>query len=301
VIKGFAKSSLRGLITRIRAQLDWWDREMRREHMERRNYDKDDLLTPWLTYQTERVLSIGEGTCRPSYTWPVVQAAHLAKALGQTRISVIEFGVAGGHGLLALERAAEIIEALFDLAIEVYGFDSGRGLPKPVDYRDLPHLWKESFYEMDEERIRKKLRRSHLVIGSVDETVPQFLQSKPAPVGFVSFDLDYYSSTTQALKLLLAEPSVLMPRIHCYFDDILGLTHSEFTGEQLAIREFNDTHKLKKITPIPGLRYFLPREYSHEPWPDQMFVCHLFDHPMYTHYDGIHKDRQRTRLDLPDE
>ena len=274
---------------------------MRREHMEHRDYDRDDLHTPWLTYQTERVLAIGEGKCRPSYTWPVVQAAYLAKSLGQTRISVIEFGVAGGHGLLALERAAEIIESLFDVAIDVYGFDSGRGLPKPVDYRDLPHFWKESFYKMDEERLRKRLHRSHLVTGPVDETVPQFLKSKPAPVGFVSFDLDYYSSTTQAFKLLLADHSLLMPRIHCYFDDIMGLTHSEFTGERLAIRKFNDTHEFKKITPIPGLHYSLPLQYRHEPWPEQMFLCHLFDHPMYTYYDQIHKQRQRTMLDLQDE
>ena len=274
---------------------------MRREHMERRDYDRDDLVHPWLTYQTERVLGLGEGKCRPNYTWPVVQAAYLAKALGHTRISVIEFGVAGGNGLLALERAAEIIESLFDVAIDVYGFDSGRGLPKPVDYRDLPHLWKESFYKMDEKRLKKRLRRSHLVIGPVDETVRQFLKSKPAPVGFVSFDLDYYSSTTQAFKLLLAEHSLLMPRIYCYFDDVIGLPHSEYTGERLAIREFNDTHEFKKIAPIPGLHYFLPPQYGHEPWPEQMFLCHLFDHPMYTHYDGIHKERNRTQLDLQDD
>ena len=298
MIKAFAKSVLQGMITRVRVQLDWWDREMRREHMERRDYDQDDLIHPWLTYQTERVLGLGAGKCRPNYTWPVIQAAHLAKALGHPRISVIEFGVAGGNGLLALERAAEIIESLFDVAIDVYGFDSGHGLPKPVDYRDLPHLWKESFYKMDEQKLKKRLRRSRLLIGPVDETVSQFLASKPAPVGFVSFDLDYYSSTTQAFKLLVAEHSRLMPRIHCYFDDVMGLPHSEFTGERLAIREFNDRHQFRKIAPIQGLHYSLPVQYRHEPWPEQMFLCHLFDHPMYTHYDGTHKDRQSTQLDL---
>ena len=273
---------------------------MRREHMERRDYDRDDLVHPWLIYQTERVLALGAGKCRPNYTWPVVQAAHLAKALGHSRISVIEFGVAGGNGLLALERAAEIIESLFDVSIEVYGFDSGHGLPKAVDYRDLPHLWKESFYKMDTQKLKKRLRRSRLLIGPVDETVSQFLASKPAPVGFVSFDLDYYSSTTQAFKLLVAEHSRLMPRIHCYFDDVMGLPYSEFTGERLAIREFNDRHQFRKIAPIQGLHYSLPVQYRHEPWPEQMYLCHLFDHPMYTHYDGTHKDRQSTQLDLQD-
>ena len=71
MIKAFAKSVLQGMITRVRVQLDWWDREMRREHMERRDYDQDDLVHPWLTYQTERVLGLGAGKCRPNYTWPV--------------------------------------------------------------------------------------------------------------------------------------------------------------------------------------------------------------------------------------
>src|SRR6187549_2659720 len=47
----------------------------------------------------------------PQYTWGVLQAAHLATTLGIRRISVIEFGVAGGNGLVALERAFERAEA----------------------------------------------------------------------------------------------------------------------------------------------------------------------------------------------
>ena len=44
---------------------------------------------------------------RPSYPWGVLQGAALAKVLAVPRISVLEFGGAGGAGLLALERAAE--------------------------------------------------------------------------------------------------------------------------------------------------------------------------------------------------
>lgn len=36
----------------------------------------------------------------------------LGKVLEYERISVIEFGVAGGRGLLAMERAAELIETM---------------------------------------------------------------------------------------------------------------------------------------------------------------------------------------------
>src|SRR5262245_50288865 len=50
---------------------------------------------------------------RPSYTWGVLQAAHLGKALGYPAISVLEFGVAGGNGLVALETAALEVEQAF--------------------------------------------------------------------------------------------------------------------------------------------------------------------------------------------
>src|SRR4051812_4939861 len=44
---------------------------------------------------------------RPQYLWPVLHAAHSASALGIPAIAALEFGVAGGNGLLALERAAK--------------------------------------------------------------------------------------------------------------------------------------------------------------------------------------------------
>ena len=44
------------------------------------------------------------GLRRPHYAWGAVQALNLAKRLSLPRISLIEFGVAGGLGLTALER-----------------------------------------------------------------------------------------------------------------------------------------------------------------------------------------------------
>src|SRR4051794_38301387 len=43
---------------------------------------------------------------RPQYLWPLLHAAHVARSLGLPAIAALEFGVAGGNGLLALERAA---------------------------------------------------------------------------------------------------------------------------------------------------------------------------------------------------
>jgi hypothetical protein len=46
---------------------------------------------------------------RPHYAYGVYSAAVLAKQLGLDAISAVELGVAGGRGLLALERIAKIV------------------------------------------------------------------------------------------------------------------------------------------------------------------------------------------------
>ena len=38
---------------------------------------------------------------------------------------MLEFGVAGGAGLVAMERVAEGTESLIGIRIEVHGFDTG--------------------------------------------------------------------------------------------------------------------------------------------------------------------------------
>jgi hypothetical protein len=194
---------------------------------------------------------------RAWYTWGVLQGARLAKVLGIDHISVIEFGVAGGNGLVSLERIAEKVGGVFGVAIDAYGFDSGGGLPKPQDYRDCPNLFTPGHYPMDEEKLRKRLHSARLVLGLVEDTVSEFIASRPSPVAFISFDLDYYSSTMQAFKLLEAAPALLLPRIYCYFDDIMGFSYSDYNGERLAIMEFNASHGSRKISPIYGLKYFL--------------------------------------------
>src|SRR5687767_9249052 len=97
---------------------------------------------------------------RQHYLWGAYYAASIARTLGYARISMVEFGVAGGNGLVALEQAAENAENRSGVKIEVYGFDTGTGLPKPQDYRDLPHLWHEGDYRMDVTKLRSRLRRA---------------------------------------------------------------------------------------------------------------------------------------------
>jgi hypothetical protein len=227
---------------------------------------------------------------RPHFTWGVLYGANLAKCLGIRRISVIEFGVAGGNGLVSLEAIASAVGELFGIEIDVYGFDTGQGLPKPEDYRDQPNLYREAGFPMDEEKLRKRLRKARLILGDVGRTIGSFVESRPASVAFVSIDVDLYTSTMGAFRLFEAGQEILLPRVYCYFDDILGETFSEFTGERLAIAEFNERHKMRKISPIFGLRYFLHPPHNQEAWAEQMFIAHMFDHELYGHWEGSTKD-----------
>ncbi|MGE5499693.1 MAG: hypothetical protein ACM3Q2_16595, partial [Syntrophothermus sp.] len=183
---------------------------------------------------------------RPHYGFILYNAAVLGKKLGVKRISVLEFGVAGGNGILNLEYHAEEISKLTGIGIEIYGFDTGEGLPSPVDFRDLPYHWKEGFYKMEYSRLSPLLKRTRLVLGDLKDTSKDFFEKyNPAPIGAVIYDLDFYSSTVTALKMLEAGEQFYLPRVFCYFDDINGSElelYSSYTGERLAIREFNAEH-----------------------------------------------------------
>jgi hypothetical protein len=218
----------------------------------------------------------------PHYAYGVYWAAIEAVRLGIDRITVMEFGVAGGRGLLALEYASTLIEGEVGVRIDVVGFDSGAGMPPPLDYRDLPHIWGPGFYLMQADKLRARLTRAQLLLGDVGETLREWLaEGTRAPVGFVAFDLDYYSSTKDALTLFEAPPTDHLPRVYCYFDDVcsnaLGCM-SEYLGELLAIREFNESHPERKIGKIQQVRVHRPRW---EMWHDRMYAFHDFAHPEY--------------------
>jgi hypothetical protein len=81
---------------------------------------------------------------RPAYLVGVLAAAEQARRQEVPEISVIEFGVAGGLGLVALQQEAEAVHRALGVAIKVYGFDMGPdGLPSFIgDYRDHPDAWR---------------------------------------------------------------------------------------------------------------------------------------------------------------
>lgn len=231
---------------------------------------------------------------RPHYAYCIANAARLARALGVPRISVMEFGVAGGRGLLAIEALCPEIERAYGVEIEVWGFDTGEGLPEPVDYRDLPYIWKAGFYRMDQEALRRKLRRSQLVLGDVRDTVPTFFATHAAaPVGAAFLDLDFWSSTRDALALFAGPAATMLPRVFCYCDDVIsaegGGILSDDVGQLRAIADYNAGQEARKLRRIAGLA---ETRRIRAVWPTQIYVHHSFDHPDYSTYIHAEADRQ---------
>ncbi len=96
------------------------------------------------------------------------------------------------------------------------------------------------------------------------------------PIGFISFDLDYYSSTLAALQIMEGcDWNRWLPRTNAYFDDLRTI---EWVGERLAITEWNSRHDDRKVGQVMGLRDSI---FSSPAWADQMFEIHLFEHPLY--------------------
>ena len=215
---------------------------------------------------------------RMYYARQIFGAAELAHYLGYPAISVIEFGVGGGSGLVNCEFHAKEISRLFNIHIDVYGFDTATGLPPPNDYRDIPYIFRDGYYRMDVRKLQNRLRFAKLILGDIKETFNDFIAKEDfAPIGAMMVDVDYYSSTVPILQSLLGDPGSFMPRVKIYFDDIWpGIEH---LGESLAISEFNQS----------GKNVTLARSSAQA-------VCNEYDAHLYLHKDydiTVHKiDRQ---------
>lgn len=228
------------------------------------------------TYPETLELNIAE---RSEYGWPMWRQANVARRLGLQRVTAIEFGVAGGAGLLAMERHAHAIELELGVRIDVIGVDTGKGLPAPTDARDHPYAWSEGDFRMNPEALRARLNGARLILADVRDDLAVTVGAIEAPVAFIAFDLDLYTSTAAALNVLLCDVDRLMPRVVCYFDNCAGgpeLAYTHYAGELLAIREFNARNERIKIDNGLGIRTVRPT-----PWSCKLFVAHLFDHPLY--------------------
>lgn len=219
----------------------------------------------------------------PHYAYGVFVACLQAKMLGLSRVTCIEFGVAGGNGLVAMESAAHDIGRTVSVDVDVVGVDCGSsGLPSTNDTRDIVYWFKFGAYQMDVPKLRARLKTARLILGDIRDVLSELLVSLRGPIGFCSFDMDYYSSTASALRIFDASECTRMPRVLIYADDIYGYHDlnimCEELGEECAFREFNHDQPAKRILPIRGLEHKRPRPAA---WNRKMYALHDFSHPLY--------------------
>lgn len=215
----------------------------------------------------------------PQYAVAMWRAAEVGRSVGIKAISILEFGVARGDGLLACELLAKEIGDIWGIRIDVFGFDGGKGLPEAEDSRDCPQCWGKGQFPMDFDELQSRLSLSTLVIGDIFQTAPKFLAGNHALIGAMLVDVDYYSSTVPILEMLETDPERFLPIVNMYFDDVGGSL--QFQGESLAIREFNSRNQMIKISPETesfGEFNFQGRRYGFS----KLKACHLYMHTLYS-------------------
>jgi hypothetical protein len=221
------------------------------------------------------IKSTWDAVSYPQYLVGVLEAAKQAVKEERKEISVVEFGVAWGKGLMALQGFAEAVEKELGVHISVFGFDTGLGLPDAgADYRNHPDIWKAGDFPMDESRLKQQLSsRTRLVLGDVAETVPEFVQHiQPSAVGFISIDVDYYTSTLSALRMLTLPGKQMLRVVPMYFDDVYQMSYHRFAGELAAIDEFNRINELIKIDRWRDIE--TGRAFPHAAWLKGMYLAH---------------------------
>ena len=185
-------------------------------------------------------LSLKFKTFKPHYESILYEACLEAKKLGINQVSVIELGVAGGAGIVSLEKYKKKIEKVLDINIKIYGFDMGSGLPKIEADEDLPFLWRKGLYNIDKAALEKKVN-SKIFYGDVKNTVDDFVKINKNNICCIFFDLDLYTSTINFLNQIPKIKDHLLPRVLCYFDDVYVFENyiNQFNGVFKAIDEFN--------------------------------------------------------------
>jgi hypothetical protein len=168
---------------------------------------------------------------RQQYAFSLLKTAELALAQGLRSVTVIEFGVAAGAGLVNICEISRNITKLTGVDFEIFGFDSGKGMPPPRDHRDHPEVFSEgSFPLIDRSALIRALpQNAKLILGDIEETLPSFIAhlSPTSPVGFVVIDVDYYWSAKECLSVFIGGPDHYLPWTLVYSTtlDLRVLTH----------------------------------------------------------------------------
>jgi hypothetical protein len=217
---------------------------------------------------------------RAHFAHCLLLATLQAMRIGLKQISVFEFGVLHGDGLLNLCSICQRITEDTGFQFKIFGFDSDVGMPPITDYRDHPEIWYTGQFKVDHSLLTSRLpANAKLIVGDIAKTIVPFCKenlSADCPVGFVAIDVDLYSSTKSAFKLLKGKPECYLPAVVMYFDDVNDMiTLNSWCGEALAMKEFNRANKFRKIE-----EKWTRQNVTNAGWHDQIYCCHVLDHPV---------------------
>ncbi|MAV64846.1 MAG: hypothetical protein CMG00_06630 [Candidatus Marinimicrobia bacterium] len=234
---------------------------------------------------------------RQQNAFGLFESADMAISLGKKRVTVIEFGVASGAGLINIQKIAENVTKHTGIEFDIFGFDTGMGMPKPKSFRDHPELYSKGDFPMDYKNLSKLINKNtKLVIGEIDKTLIEFCEHsfEDSPIGYISIDVDYYSSTLDALKVFNMKSDQYLPRVIVYLDDIEEPSHNSWCGEIAAINQFSQSNDLRKIE-----KYFFlknHRLFKNANWIDHIYQAHILDHPVR---NNLNAKNNKVILDNP--
>ena len=221
---------------------------------------------------------------RPQYETILLESCKEAKKLGYDEVTVLELGVGGGNGIIALEKYKKKIEKYINIKIKIFGFDMGSGMPTPKDEYDLPFYWRKGQMAVDKKKL-ELYSKSRIYYGDIKDTLDEFIKTNPKNIVSIFIDLDYHSSTKNFLKQLTKLEKNFCPRVYFYFDDTFSSNHwiNEHNGEILSINEFNKVNSNLKI----GISTNNVMDYKFPLGKNHLYLLHNFNHLDYNKYIGI--------------
>ena len=230
-----------------------------------------------------KYLQVKYKTFKPHYETVLLESCKEAKKLGINSVSVLELGVAGGNGIIALEKYKKSIEKNLKIKIDIYGFDTGEGMPQSNLKEDLVFVFKPGQFKIDKDLISKKTN-SKIFYGDIKNTLNEFIKLNPSKISCIFFDLDYYSSTKAFLDQINNLNECLLPRVLCYFDDLHVPEKyiSNINGVPLAINEFNSMNTNYKL----GASVDHILDFKFPLAKSLVYILHDFNHPDYNKFIG---------------
>ena len=214
---------------------------------------------------------------RQPYAFGLKDAFEISIAEECSKVIIIEFGVSSGAGLYNLAYIADKLSSIYAVDYQIIGFDSGEGMPKPIDYRDHPEKFRTGDYPPLNLDINNLPKKTKVYYGDISDTLVKLDSelSEDSKIGFVSIDVDYYSSTEKCLKVFKKNHSSYLSKTVVYLDDVNNVDHNDYCGELLAINEFNENNLPRKICKMTQLRNW--RIFKNALYLDQMYYLHVFD------------------------